>query len=192
MPGFTNSGPPDPLNASWCGVTDMAADAESVDTLLLPSGMDTGGKRKSSSGMPGLTCPEEEALIQQHFLLRGVLVSDPAFIETVPRRGYRFIGAVRCSGPSRHTCIRFPKSSARISSDSTRARRAWRSGITGDAAALLASSVRELVLHTSVGRGGETIDLVASFSRMPARTEYGIFGDGITEVYRLVVSGAPI
>jgi Tol biopolymer transport system component/DNA-binding winged helix-turn-helix (wHTH) protein len=38
---------------------------------------------------------EEGSLSNNIFLLRKALGEDPAFIETVPRRGYRFIGAVR-------------------------------------------------------------------------------------------------
>jgi eukaryotic-like serine/threonine-protein kinase len=38
---------------------------------------------------------EEGSLTNNIFLLRKALGEDPAFIETVPRRGYRFVGAVR-------------------------------------------------------------------------------------------------
>ena len=38
---------------------------------------------------------EEGSLSNNIFLLRKALGEDPAFIETVPRRGYRFVGAVR-------------------------------------------------------------------------------------------------
>jgi len=38
---------------------------------------------------------EEGSLSNNIFLLRKALGDDPAFIETVPRRGYRFVGAVR-------------------------------------------------------------------------------------------------
>src|SRR5580658_3580952 len=41
------------------------------------------------------TFVEEGSLSNNIFLLRKALGEDPAFIETVPRRGYRFIGAVR-------------------------------------------------------------------------------------------------
>jgi DNA-binding winged helix-turn-helix (wHTH) protein/Tol biopolymer transport system component len=38
---------------------------------------------------------EEGSLSNSVFMLRKALGEDPAFIETVPRRGYRFVGAVR-------------------------------------------------------------------------------------------------
>ena len=38
---------------------------------------------------------EEGSLSNNIFLLRKALGEDPAFIETVPRRGYRFVGGVR-------------------------------------------------------------------------------------------------
>ena len=41
------------------------------------------------------TFVEEGSLSNNIFLLRKVLGEDPAFIETVPKRGYRFVGAVR-------------------------------------------------------------------------------------------------
>jgi DNA-binding winged helix-turn-helix (wHTH) protein/Tol biopolymer transport system component len=41
------------------------------------------------------TFVEEGSLSNNIFLLRKALGEDPAFIETVPKRGYRFVGAVR-------------------------------------------------------------------------------------------------
>ena len=41
------------------------------------------------------TFVEEGSLSNNIFLLRRALGEDPTFIETVPRRGYRFVGAVR-------------------------------------------------------------------------------------------------
>jgi TolB-like protein/DNA-binding winged helix-turn-helix (wHTH) protein/Tfp pilus assembly protein PilF len=41
------------------------------------------------------TFVEEGSLSNNIFLLRKALGEDPAFVETVPRRGYRFVGAVR-------------------------------------------------------------------------------------------------
>ena len=49
------------------------------------------------------TFVEEGSLSNNIFLLRKALGEDPAFIETVPRRGYRFVGAVRqlpCGAPT--------------------------------------------------------------------------------------------
>ena len=39
---------------------------------------------------------EEGSLSNSIFLLRKALGEDPQYIETVPKRGYRFVGAVRC------------------------------------------------------------------------------------------------
>jgi DNA-binding winged helix-turn-helix (wHTH) protein/TolB-like protein len=39
---------------------------------------------------------EEGSLSNNIFLLRKALGEDPQYIETVPKRGYRFVGAVRC------------------------------------------------------------------------------------------------
>lgn len=43
---------------------------------------------------------EEGNLSNNIFLLRKALGEDPAFIETVPKRGYRFVGAVRQLPPT--------------------------------------------------------------------------------------------
>jgi DNA-binding winged helix-turn-helix (wHTH) protein len=70
---------------------------------------------------------EEGSLSNNIFLLRKALGEDPAFIETVPRRGYRFVGAVRQLPPieSSHpqppaeTC---PKLAYKVSIDRRRLR----------------------------------------------------------------------
>jgi TolB-like protein/DNA-binding winged helix-turn-helix (wHTH) protein/Tfp pilus assembly protein PilF len=46
------------------------------------------------------TFVEEGSLSNNIFLLRKALGEDPEFIETVPRRGYRFVGAVRQLPPA--------------------------------------------------------------------------------------------
>jgi DNA-binding winged helix-turn-helix (wHTH) protein/Tol biopolymer transport system component len=46
------------------------------------------------------TFVEEGSLSNNIFLLRKALGEDPAYIETVPRRGYRFVGAVRQLPPA--------------------------------------------------------------------------------------------
>jgi len=43
---------------------------------------------------------EEASLSNNIFLLRRALGEDPVFIETVPRRGDRFVGAVRQLPPT--------------------------------------------------------------------------------------------
>ncbi len=48
------------------------------------------------------TFVEEGSLSNNIFLLRKVLCEDPAFIETVPKRGYRFVGLCgSCRAPPR-------------------------------------------------------------------------------------------
>ena len=54
------------------------------------------------------TFVEEGNLSNNIFLLRKALGEDPTFIETVPRRGYRFVGAVRQLPPTAPTRLEKP------------------------------------------------------------------------------------
>ena len=89
------------------------------------------------------TFVEEGSLSNNIFLLRKALGEDPAFIETVPRRGYRFVGAVRQFPCAAATQSEKPPDvgAPGIASLLAKTRRPWRSraalGIA--AAALLAS-----------------------------------------------------
>ena len=56
---------------------------------------------------------EEGSLSNNIFLLRRALGDDPAFIETIPRRGYRFIGAVRQLPPTQPSRTEKPPDSIR-------------------------------------------------------------------------------
>jgi DNA-binding winged helix-turn-helix (wHTH) protein/Tol biopolymer transport system component len=68
---------------------------------------------------------EEGSLTNNIFLLRKVLGENPAFIETVPRRGYRFVGAVRQlplleSSHSQRQAETLPDSANKVSIDRKR------------------------------------------------------------------------
>jgi TolB-like protein/DNA-binding winged helix-turn-helix (wHTH) protein/Flp pilus assembly protein TadD len=134
------------------------------------------------------TFVEEGSLSNNIFLLRKALGEDPGFIETVPRRGYRFIGAVRQFPGATTTTLpeKVPEAGAPGSASLlAKARWPWRSraalGIV--AAALLASLAAVGWFYIRAGRGGETIDSVAVLPFVNAsadpNTEY--LSDGITE-----------
>jgi TolB-like protein/DNA-binding winged helix-turn-helix (wHTH) protein/Tfp pilus assembly protein PilF len=132
------------------------------------------------------TFVEEGSLSNNIFLLRKALGEDPAFIETVPRRGYRFIGAVR-QFPAAPTPFEMPPevSAPRIGSLPAKARRPWRSraGLGIAAVALLASLASAGWFYRRDLLGGEPIDSVAVLPFVNAsadpNTEY--LSDGITE-----------
>jgi Tol biopolymer transport system component/DNA-binding winged helix-turn-helix (wHTH) protein len=72
---------------------------------------------------------EEGSLSNSIFMLRKALGEDPAFIETVPRRGYRFVGAVRQLPSAARTPPEKPSqaSSPGLASLPAKARWPWRS-----------------------------------------------------------------
>ena len=132
------------------------------------------------------TFVEEGSLSNHIFLLRKALGEDPAFIETVPRRGYRFIGAVRQFpvGPAAHLEKPPEMGAFGIASPRAQAWRPWRGRVALGivAAALLASLAAAGWFYKFVARG-EAIDSLAVLPFVNANatpnTEY--LSDGITE-----------
>jgi len=133
------------------------------------------------------TFVEEGSLSNHIFLLRKALGDSQAFIETVPRRGYRFVGAVRqlpfpdAVGTERpHEVV-----SVGIASLPAKVRRPWRgrAALATAAATVMALLAAVGWFYLRAGRGGETIDSVAVLPFVNAsadpNTEY--LSDGITE-----------
>jgi len=130
---------------------------------------------------------EEGSLSNNIFLLRRVLGEDPAFIETVPRRGYRFIGAVRQFPGTATTRLETPVDvgASGIAFPPAKVRQSWRSrvGLAFAAVVLLASLAAAGWFYRVAGGRGEAIDSVAVLPFVNAsadpNTEY--LSDGITE-----------
>jgi TolB-like protein/DNA-binding winged helix-turn-helix (wHTH) protein/Flp pilus assembly protein TadD len=159
---------------------------------------------------PG-TFVEEGSLSNNIFVLRKALGEDPAFIETVPKRGYRFVGAVRqlppatptrseeASGDPRQPANEMPEHSQRlgvhsIANITPKAQPLSRSRATVGIAlvVLLASLAAEGWFYRFAPRG-ETIDslVVLPFVNAGNDPNAEFLSDGITESITNRLSGLP-
>ena len=134
------------------------------------------------------TFVEEGSLSNHIFLLRRALGEGSALIETVPRRGYRFVGAVRQFPGATTTTLpeKAPEAGAPGSASlPAKVRRPWRSraALAMAAATVMASLAGTGWFYLRAGRSGEIIDSVAVLPFVNAsadpNTEY--LSDGITE-----------
>lgn len=131
---------------------------------------------------------EEGSLSNNIFLLRKALGEDPPYIETVPKRGYRFVGAVRClpDGVHGHLEVAQAQVSQRaIVSAGAEALPFWRSHAARGIAALVSLALLGAAgwYYRSIGWSRGTIRSVAvlPFENASGDPNVEYLGDGIAE-----------
>jgi len=130
---------------------------------------------------------EEGSLSNSIFLLRKALGEDPQYIETVPKRGYRFVGAVRClpDGVRGHREVaQFHAPRPDIDAAASEALPRWQSRAVGGIAALVLFAL--LVAGWYYRSAGLSRGAIHSVAVLPFENDDGdptaeYLGDGIAE-----------
>jgi len=132
---------------------------------------------------------EEQALAHNISQLRKVLqdpAEDPKFIETVPKRGYRFIASIRASGAP-PAVLASPIPSGAVPSSGRPPRWPRRAVVAGAAVLVLAAGASAYVYVPRTGReGAGVLPAIHSLVVLPLENHSGdkeqeYFADGITD-----------